>query len=141
MSSSRSGTPRLSVSNTVLDASALLALLYEETGREVTAGLIAAGGAAISAVNLSEVVARRLDTGTPQPLIEEVLRSMDLEVVPFDGYLAYRAGSLRPLTRHLGLSLGDRACLALAQQLNVPVYTADRAWANLQLGIPIHLIR
>jgi ribonuclease VapC len=128
------------VSKSVLDASALLALLKPEAGgQQVTA--IIKEGAAISAVNFSEVVAKLQETGIPAPLIHTSLDNLQLEIVPFDRDLAYQAGLLRDQTRGYGLSFGDRACLALAQQLGVPAITADRAWARLSLDIPIHVIR
>jgi ribonuclease VapC len=98
-------------------------------------------GALVSAVNLSEVVARLAEGGMPEVAIWQDLDRLGLEGVPFDVEQAYAAGLLRPLTRHLGLSLGDRACLSLAQQLGVPVFTTDGAWAALDLGIEVHLVR
>ena len=68
-------------------------------------------------------------------------RTMSIQVVPFDEELAYRAGLLRSATRSAGLSLGDRACLALAERLGVPALTTDRIWGTLQLGIQIEVIR
>ena len=64
-----------------------------------------------------------------------------MQIVPFDAELAYRAGMLRSATRPAGLSLGDRACLALAERLGLPALTADRAWGALQVGIPVDVIR
>jgi PIN domain nuclease of toxin-antitoxin system len=73
--------------------------------------------------------------------IHESLDSLGLEIVEFDASLAYQAGFLRTLTKRIGLSLGDRACLVLAQYLNLPALTADRAWESLSLGIAIQVIR
>ena len=127
------------MSSHVVDASALLALLRREAGAEVVAAALA-GGAAISAVNLSEVVAKLSEAGVVEEEVRTILDSLSLEVVDFDANHAYHAGLLRRLTRHAGLSLGDRACLALAQRLGLPALTADRAWGDLQLGIAIQLI-
>jgi len=124
----------------VLDASALLALLNQEYGSEQIAEVIA-DGAAISAVNFSEVVAKLSHAGMTEAAIHEALDSLGLEIVEFDIGLAYQTGFLRPLTRRAGLSLGDRACLALAQHLNLPALTTDRAWENLSLDIAIQVIR
>jgi len=66
---------------------------------------------------------------------------MDLGVIPFDGLQARTAARLRAMTRHAGLSLGDRACLALGDRLGYPVVTADRVWAGLQVGTEIIMIR
>ena len=98
-------------------------------------------GAAISAVNLCEVVAKLAEAGSVEADIRAVLATIPLEAVDFDVELAYRAGLLRPLTRHAGLSLGDRACLALAARLGLPALTGDRAWAALQLGVTVQVIR
>ena len=77
----------------------------------------------------------------PAAEIREVVGSIGVEIVPFDEPRAYDTASLRSLTRAKGLSLGDRACLALARERGVPAVTADRAWAALDLGIEIELIR
>jgi PIN domain nuclease of toxin-antitoxin system len=98
-------------------------------------------GACIGAVNLSEVIARLFDAGFDANWIEAALSPFDLDVVPFDHEQSLLAGGLRPLTRHRGLSLGDRACLALAKHLGRPAITADRAWADLDCGVPIEVIR
>jgi PIN domain nuclease of toxin-antitoxin system len=124
----------------VLDASALLVLLKGEAGSErVIEALM--DGAAISAVNFSEVVAKLREGGMLEEAIHESLDSLELDIVEFDTEFAYQAGLLRPLTKSAGLSLGDRACLALAQNLNLPALTADRAWDSLSLGIRVQVIR
>jgi ribonuclease VapC len=124
----------------VLDASALLVLLKGETGSErVIEALM--DGTVISAVNFSEVVAKLREGGMLEEAIHESLDSLELDIVEFDTEFAYQAGLLRPLTKSAGLSLGDRACLALAQNLNLPALTADRAWDGLSLGIRVQVIR
>jgi PIN domain nuclease of toxin-antitoxin system len=128
------------VSSGALDASALLALLNQEPGADQTAAAIAAG-AAMSAVNLSEVVAKLREQGVPAAAIRAAIDPLGLDVVPFDADQAYAAGDLRVETRQAGLSLGDRACLALAQRDHVPALTADRSWERLQVGVAIQLIR
>ena len=127
------------MSEVVLDASALLALLNAEPGAEKVAAVLS--GAVVSAVNLSEVAAKLAEAGMPEASIRKALDGLALEVVPFDREQAYATGQLRPLTRPLGLSLGDRACLALAQQLGLPAVTTDADWANLELGIDVQLVR
>lgn len=124
----------------VLDASALLALLNGESGSEQVAGVIV-DGVAISAVNLAEVVTKLSEIGMPEALIHEVLDSLGLEIVDFDFEQAYQVGLLRPLTHHVGLSLGDRACLALAKQLGLPALTTDRIWERLAIGVIVQIIR
>jgi ribonuclease VapC len=124
----------------VLDASALLALLNQEPGSERVAACIA-NGAAISTVNLSEVVAKLSDASIPEEVTREILSVLGIVVIDFDTVLAYDAGLLRPLTRQVGLSLGDRACLALARRLNLPAVTTDKVWQKLSLDIAVQLIR
>ncbi len=102
--------------------------------------LIGRGGV-IGTVNLSEIVARLAQRGMSEAEIHEAMEMEGLEVAAFDTELAYGAGMLRPLTMRAGLSLGDWACLALARRLGLPVLTADRVWAELDLGVEIHLIR
>jgi PIN domain nuclease of toxin-antitoxin system len=127
------------MSSYVLDASALLALLNGEPGSEQVAAVLTE--AVISSVNLSEVIARLADAGRSRTEISEFLEALELEVASFDTEMAYRAGMLRPLTRHLGLSLGDRTCLALGEFLRLPVMTADRAWGELDIEIEVQIVR
>lgn len=123
----------------VLDASALLALLNEEPGSDQVAKVIAEG-VVISAVNLSEVVTKLSEIGMPDTLIHNVLDLLGLEVIDFNAEQAYQVGSLRRLTREIGLSLGDRACLALAKQLDLPALTTDRIWQNLDIGVIVQML-
>jgi PIN domain nuclease of toxin-antitoxin system len=127
------------VAEVVLDASALLALLNAEPGSEEVEGTIP--GAAISTVNLSEVVAKLVEAGMPEEAVRAVLGGIEMEIHPFDVELAFRTGALRPQTRELGLSLGDRACVALGLQLGVPVLTTDRNWKSLDVGVEVRAIR
>ncbi len=123
----------------VLGASALLTLLNREPGHEEVAGTIP--HAAISAVNLSEVVAKLAENGMPEEQIREALEGLALEVHGFERELAYETGLLRPATRSSGLSLGDRACLALGIRLELTVMTTDRAWGKLDTKVKIRLAR
>jgi ribonuclease VapC len=127
------------VSSWVLDASALLALLNREPGSEQV--VAALPDSVMSSVNLSEVVAKLADQGRPESEIRFYLDALGLVIVPFDAEMAYRAGCLRSLTKSAGLSFGDPACLALADSLDVPALTSDRAWASLNLNIQVQLIR
>lgn len=126
------------MSRVVLDASALLALLQNEPGSDRVMEQLA--GALISSVNLSEVVAKLAERGMPEGDINRSL-GLGLEVVPFDEELAWKAGLLRPQTRRSGLSLGDRACLALARSRSLPALTADHVWADLDVGVDVVVIR
>ncbi len=123
----------------MLDASALLALLNREPGHDEIARVIP--HAALSTVNLSEVAAKLAESGMPGETIREVLEGLALEIHDFGRELAFQSALLRPVTRPRGLSLGDRACLALGQQLNLPVLTTDRAWEGLELGVEVRLVR
>jgi len=127
------------VTETVLDASALLALLGDEPGASEVAGALPS--AVVSAVNLSEVVAKLADTGMSKSTITEALDELGLEVAPFDAEQAQAAGFLRPATHAAGLGLGDRACLALAERVGVPALTADRRWTELRLSAAVRAIR
>ncbi len=124
----------------VLDASALLALLNQEPGAEkLTPDLL--GAAAMSAVNLAEVHGKLIAHGlSPAEAWRAALSPVGI-AMPFTSDHARIAGELVPQTRALGLSLGDRACLALALALKRPVYTANKSWRNLEVGLRIHLIR
>lgn len=115
----------------VLDASALLAVLYREPGSVVVERYFAQ--AVVSSVNFSEVAAKLSDRGIDSQEVLEILSGLSLEVREFDTELALMAGTLREATRPLGLSLGDRACLALGIAEGAPILTTDRAWA----GVPI----
>lgn len=123
----------------VLDASALLALLNSEPGADLVTEALAE--AAISSVNHSEVIAKLAEGGLPEPVIRQTLDGLGLEIVPFDVGQSYLAGLLRVATRPASLSLGDRACLALAQTLQLPVMTTDRSWSQLNLNVIVELIR
>jgi ribonuclease VapC len=128
------------VSKIVLDASALLALLHQEPGSErMPPELLAI--AVVSTVNLAEVQGKLVSSGWRPEEAWEDATSPAGDVRPFTAEHARIASSLIAETRHLGLSLGDRACLALALELKAPVYTADRSWKSLKLGIRIHVIR
>lgn len=129
----------------VLDASALLAHLRDEPGADVVAEAIASG-AVISTVNLAEVFSRAADRGEePAKLAAELTQSGLLDgaitVEPFTAADAIDAGRLRPLTRDAGLSLGDRACLALARRLDAPALTADTDWQGVDHGVELRPIR
>lgn len=123
----------------VLDASALLALLNAEPGyRTVEESL---SDASVSAVNLAEVISKLSERGMPEAAIRTALEGLGLDVHAFDTATAYIAGALRPATRGPGLSLGDRACLALGLSLAAPVLTSDKSWKALKVGVKIRVIR
>jgi ribonuclease VapC len=129
------------VISAVLDASALLALLRDEPGAEVVRPILT--DAAMTTVNWSEVIAHFARLGTEEANIRLVLTPLPIELVGVDEELAYITGLLLPVTRSAGLSLGDRACLALARRTGVPAMTADRNWSTVAAaaGVTVQLIR
>lgn len=123
----------------VLDASALLAFLQDEPGCDTVEKALA--DSAISAVNWSEVIQKSLASGVEIEGMRDELHALGLTVVPFSADEAECVGSLWQQTRQQGLSIADRACLATAQSMNVPVFTTDRIWAELDLALDIRVIR
>lgn len=130
------------MSKVVLDSSAILAILHQEPGAEFFAThLDLLNNSAISAVNVAEAYGKLVGRGMDSDEAWDALTAPLPNIVPFDQEQARIAGWLLPQTRSLGLSLGDRACLALGIALKAPVYTADRAWKSLKLDVKIHVIR
>lgn len=127
------------MSEVVVDSSAVLALLNQENGSEEISQFI--GNAAISTVNLSEVVAKLAEASIPEEDISQILSSLSLEVVLFSEEQALKAGMLRPSTKSKGLSLGDRDCLAIGISLNLPILTTDRLWSSLSLEVEVRVLR
>ena len=123
----------------VLDTSAILALIWGEPGEDRVAAVL--GDALASTVSLAEVAAKMGDRWMDRTKSAQLVNQLALPFIGFDEKQAVLSGLLRPLTRHKGLSLGDRCCLALAKDRGVGVMTADRAWSALDLGIPIEVIR
>jgi ribonuclease VapC len=128
----------VSESDVVLDASALLCVLFREPGAEKVERRLE--GARISAVNYGEVVAKLLDRGAPATILTD-LYELNMRVIDHDRRQAEIAGLLREATRARGLSLGDRACLALAIHADATALTADRTWGLLEVGARVELIR
>lgn len=126
---------------TVLDSSALLAALLDEPGGARAAAEV--GNAAMSSVNLAEVVARLARHGNDGGQVRAIIAGTPILMVAPDEETAIDAGLLRAMTDRAGLSLGDRFCLALARQRSAPVLTADRNWLEIAeaVGVEIELIR
>lgn len=122
-----------------LDASAVLAVVFDEAGADRVLPELA--GAAISAVNVAEVAAKMVDRGFDWTDARAAINRFGLFVTPMDAPQAYASGALRRPTRSAGLPLGDRACLALARRDGARVLTADRSWAGLDLGVEVDVIR
>ena len=122
----------------VLDASAVLAEVFDEPGADAVFDALQSG-AAMSAVNVAEVAAELHTAGWADEDVALVFEGID--IVPFDARHALLSGRYRPATRSLGLGLGDRACLATANLQQCPALTADRAWEARDIGVGIVWIR
>lgn len=128
------------MADAVLDSSAVLAVLLEEPGAALVEAYLPGGK--VSAVNVGEVVAKLRDLGAPEITVDAMIAGLQLDVRAHDLRAAIGSGHLRPATRAAGLSLGDRACLALARALRLPAVTADRAWLRIEaIDVRIDFIR
>jgi ribonuclease VapC len=123
----------------VLDASAILAILRSEKGADLVAAVLP--DAMVSTVNLAEVQAKLVSAGMDGKTAWWHITELKCTAVPFDELQAELAGSLVAKTKPFGLSLGDRACLALAIHRKSKAYTTDRTWTKLSLGIEIEVVR
>ncbi|MER8366956.1 type II toxin-antitoxin system VapC family toxin [Mesorhizobium sp. M1378] len=123
----------------VMDSSAALAILLNEQGTDNALGF--APDAQCSSVNAAEIITKLIDKGRSMEQAADDLASLGMPIAVFDDAMGIAAGQLRQLTRHRGLSLGDRACLALAIRENAIAVTADRDWGDLDVGCKIELIR
>ncbi len=129
------------MTRTLLDASALLAVIYEEPGADMVLSALREG-AAISAVNAAEVAACLFQENWDLDEVLLAFSQLGLTVLPFDAESAITSGSFRKATRKFGLGLGDRACLATANKEKCLVLTADRTWASLELpDVDVQCIR
>jgi PIN domain nuclease of toxin-antitoxin system len=127
------------VNKYVLDASAVLALLNRESGQEKVEAIL--GDSVISAVNLSEVASKLIDAGLSDEEARETIDLLNVDVISFDVDQAHLGAMLRAKAKKLGLSLGDRSCLALGLSRQQTVVTAEREWAKLRIGVEIEIIR
>lgn len=125
----------------VIDASALLCLINGEPGAERVAAVLPQ--AVISAVNLAEVATKLNELGADAETARALLAPLHLSVVPFDETMAFATGALRAATRGQGLSLGDRACLALCVQRGATALTTDKAWADVEkrVSLSVEMLR
>ncbi len=127
------------MTDVVLDASAVLAVLNGEPGAEAVWDCLP--GAHLSAVNAAEVAAKLVDGGLDAEGAGQLLERLGARVVPFEAADVVPVAHIRAATRAAGLSLGDRACLALARRLGIPALTADRQWRDIQVGVEVRMIR
>ncbi|MCZ4274899.1 type II toxin-antitoxin system VapC family toxin [Rhodococcoides yunnanense] len=127
---------------TILDASAVLAVLNDEPGADVVEQAMSTGGTTMSSANLAEVLGKVVDVGGDVSAVTRALRASGVEIVPLDEADAAVVAALRAVDGGKSLSLGDRCALALAARSRPPVVlTADRAWADLDLPLEVKLIR
>jgi ribonuclease VapC len=127
------------VNEAVLDASVILAILKNEAIDDRAYGLV--DGGVMSAVNVAEVYTRLSDLKMVTAQQTDILLGTLGRIEPFSASQARIAGFLRDSTRHAGLSLGDRSCLALALELGADAYTTEKAWSRVDVGCKIHLLR
>lgn len=125
----------------ILDASAILAYLFDENGAEIVAPVLENGRGIMSSINYAEVVSKLTDHQMPVAAIRAALDDLDVEIIPFDTQQAFVTGELRTVSKAFGLSLGDRACLALASVLQFPVLTADKNWQLVPCNCDVRVIR
>jgi ribonuclease VapC len=124
----------------VLDASAVLSILRQEPGGDKASAHI--GSAAISAVNLHEVIKELMKSDIEEPVVRAMLDELRLDVHPHDTKAAYAAAALYVQTRQYGRGLGDRSCLSLALTLGVPALTTDQEWRRVEIeGLKIEHLR
>jgi len=123
----------------VLDASALLAVLNAEPGADIVRASLP--GAVISSVNYSEVLKKAIERGGTGDAGAAFVRGLSVAIIPFDPALAQASAELYPQCKEFGLSLADRACLALGIQRDATVFTADSKWKELGLSVKLKLIR
>lgn len=123
----------------VIDASALLAFLHLETGHEIVEQHLSQS--VVSSVNRSETLQKAIAKGIKTDDLREDLEALGLKIVSFTTEDAELAAQLWLQTKSIGLSLGDRACLALGLRLGIPVITADREWSSLAIGVAVEVIR
>ena len=129
------------MTNAVLDTSAVMAWLQQEPDWEAVGRAFATENCRMSAVNLAELVAKSADRMCDHAELAAMIAELPIEIVPVDKAQAFATGLLRAAIRNLGLSLGDRACLALAKSINAVALTADEPWLELGIDARIKCIR
>jgi ribonuclease VapC len=127
------------VNSIVLDASALLAFIHREPGSDLVASNLA--GSTMSSINYAEVLKKLIEKGATAKDARQQVDYLPVIVHPFDNVQAFETASIWPDTKALGLSLGDRACLALGLMSGATVLTADRLMAKTKLPVKVKLIR
>ncbi|MFI0399342.1 MAG: type II toxin-antitoxin system VapC family toxin [Thiolinea sp.] len=129
------------MSKVVLDTSAILAYLFDEKGAEHVAPILEGNLGVISSVNYAELASKLVDKGMPLEAVISAIQNLELTFVAQDEQQAQVNAELRPLSKAFGLSLGDRACLALGLVQNLPVMTADKVWKDVPSKVVVRVIR
>ena len=124
----------------VLDASAVLALLNQETGADKVEQALLLNATCMSSVQFAEITAKLVLSGVPTAKVQEIMVELGIPVIDLNEKIAFKSSELMPLAKPLGLSLGDRVCLATGLVLNLPVLTADKVWLQIP-NIMVELIR
>jgi PIN domain nuclease of toxin-antitoxin system len=125
----------------VLDASAVLALLNQETGADKVEQALLLPATCMSSVQLAEVIAKLVMAGIPTVKIQEIMTELAIPIVDLNEKIAFESALLMPLTKPLGLSLGDRVCLATSLSIGLPALTADKVWLKINIPIAVEVIR
>ncbi|MBZ5626475.1 MAG: type II toxin-antitoxin system VapC family toxin [Acidobacteriia bacterium] len=123
----------------ILDTSALIALVHHEPGWETVQRVL--GNSAVCAIHLTEAITKLIRKGGEPRLVERYLRALPMPVLPWNEELAWESRDLAPLAWTHGISLADRACLAMARHLDAIAMTGDAGWANLDLNVRVALFR
>ncbi len=125
----------------VLDASAILALLNQESGAEKVEQALLLPATCMSSVQFAEVTAKLIMAGVPVFHVQEIMAELSLIIIPLDEKIAFESSLLMPLTKPFGLSLGDRVCLATSLVVGLPALTADKIWLQIKSSIIVESIR
>ncbi|MFU7501632.1 MULTISPECIES: type II toxin-antitoxin system VapC family toxin [unclassified Candidatus Tisiphia] len=121
----------------LLDTSAIIALLKQESGYKILEDVIASS--ALSSVNLSELVSVLTRSNIKENEIDTIITDIVPDIIPFSESISIKAGKLISLTKDYGLSLGDRACIATGGYYNMEIYTTDRIWLKLSDKLPVKI--
>ncbi|WP_342267542.1 type II toxin-antitoxin system VapC family toxin [Candidatus Tisiphia endosymbiont of Empis tessellata] len=122
----------------LLDTSAIIALLKQESGYKILEDVIASS--ALSSVNLSELVSVLTRSNIKENEIDTIITDIVPDIIPFSESISIKAGKLISLTKDYGLSLGDRACIATGSYYNMEIYTTDKIWLKLSDKLPVKII-
>jgi PIN domain nuclease of toxin-antitoxin system len=126
----------------VIDSSSVLAFAFAEPGADIVIKIAADDDnhPVVSSVNMAEILAKMIDKGIARDVALDIMAPLALDESPFDHASARASSDLRTATRHLGLSLGDRSCLALGRSRRAPILTADRKWLDIADDVGVEIV-